>query len=123
MGADVASIRDAFARGDFAAAVAPLQRAMALAPGDPVPARALGIVYARLERWADAVGVLGPIVADLEEPARALYLSAAVDCGEAGDAVARFEAADGCVTSAPDVLCEYGRALCAVGRLGDAEAV
>jgi predicted O-linked N-acetylglucosamine transferase (SPINDLY family) len=109
--------------GQFAAAVAPFARALALDPGSPSRSRTAAIVYAQLERWDDVVRVLAPVLARLDTGARALFLKAGVESGAAAAAVAVFDAAS---PSLPEgdgaVRYERGRALHAAGRLAEAEA-
>ncbi len=109
--------------GAFDLAVTHLERACALGGAPAHGLLDLAIVYARLERWQDAVCLLAPALRDLDERSLALYLAASVECGEAAAAVRAVRALDPApLHSSGGVLAEYGRALHAAGDVEGAEA-
>jgi protein O-GlcNAc transferase len=110
--------------GDFAAAIAPLESAHAADPLNTAVARALGVVYTKVERWADAVRILVPIASTLDPPALTACVMAANESGTLEETLPAVEAQVSLAGAADsDLLCEYGRALSSLGRLADAEPV
>jgi thioredoxin-like negative regulator of GroEL len=87
-------------------------------------ARDAGALYAKLERWVDAMAVLEPFVAELDSQGLALYLMAAIEAGKAGTAIETLkEDARRRVREDPDASCAYGRALLHSKQFVEAEAV
>jgi protein O-GlcNAc transferase len=110
--------------GAFEDAVAPLARAVELDRGSMAWARDAGALYAKLERWVDAMAVLEPFVAELDSQGLALYLMAAIEAGKAGTAIETLkEDARRRVREDPDASCAYGRALLHSKQFVEAEAV
>lgn len=110
--------------GAFPEAIVPLAAALARDPASPTRARNLAAIYAHLGCWPDVWRVLSPVVDRVDAKAQALFLAAALDTGEAHAAVACLERAGNPASSSDgDLLCDYGRALCVVGRLEDATRV
>src|SRR5262245_1991417 len=106
--------------GDHAQAVAPFERAYAL-DGRVRWGRDLGLVYAALGRWADAVRVLEPLLDDLDRDGLAAYMIAATDAGAPAHAARLMTARRDRVEGDPLLLCEHGRLLYKAGHFGEAE--
>jgi protein O-GlcNAc transferase len=109
--------------GAFAAAVAPLEAALALETS-VARARALGAVFAKLARWHDVWRVLSPVADRLDPTAQALYLSAALETGNFRGAVGFLEErCSPAASSDPDLLCDFARALCTMSRFAEAQTL
>ena len=112
------------ARGRSANRLPLCSAALARDPASPSRARNLAAVYAHVGRWRDVSRVLSPVIDQVDAKAQALYLAAALDLGEVHAALARLEQAGSPASSLDrDLLCDYGRALCVVGRLEDATQI
>jgi protein O-GlcNAc transferase len=112
------------ADGDFAQALPHFDRAHQLEPGEARYARACGIAHTQLAQWPEALAVLRPVLGALDTPTRLLFLTAAIEAGEAAAALRDVErwglpGIDGELS----MLCEYARVLTAASRTAEAEDV
>jgi predicted O-linked N-acetylglucosamine transferase (SPINDLY family) len=110
--------------GAFGEAVVHLEHACRVDGTTAHWARDLGIVYAKLGRWAEVVEALRPRVDALDSDGLALFLTAAVEAGHPDAALADLEARRaGPLPSDSQFLFAHGVALGMVERHAEAETV
>jgi protein O-GlcNAc transferase len=100
-----------------------LERALALEPGNARWRRDLGAVQGALALWADVVGTLGPVLAELDVQALTLFLSAGVQARRADAALVYLDGAGVSLPEDPGVQVAYANLLAAASRQDRAEAV
>jgi protein O-GlcNAc transferase len=99
-----------------------LARAADIDPATPRWVRDAGVVSAALQRWAECLDRLTPIVQSLDTQALTAYLVAGVETQRAHVVLAQVEAhPDWTLPADPDARCAYADALTAVGRGAEAE--
>jgi predicted O-linked N-acetylglucosamine transferase (SPINDLY family) len=127
-GGDTAAVHHALGlslcgTGAYEQAIGPLTRAAELDRTTAVWARDAAALYAKLDRWRDALTVLIPVVPRLDADGLAVYLTAAIETKSAGSIVEALPAeAILTVREDADALCAYGRALLAAAKYAEAEA-
>jgi predicted O-linked N-acetylglucosamine transferase (SPINDLY family) len=109
--------------GAYEQAIGPLTRAAELDRTTAAWARDAAALYAKLDRWRDALTVLIPVVPKLDAEGLAVFLTAAIETKNARSIVEALPAeAIRTVREDADALCAYGRALLGAAMHVEAEA-